>query len=184
LHRRDDEGGCNVPYYSLDDEGFWAIGPESLDWMRVVAEAIDVQFARFPLGDPDDENTPFASVLCMPPNYELWRHKHDCHRFEAIIKGSIRVGDRTLGPGDFMTSAPNEPYGPYYAGPEGCVTVEIFSTRKGLSTIIDDDTDPRAVGFLRGLMDDPDPIRRDAARIAFADSGLDLDTEAEGAHRG
>src|SRR5438270_5364522 len=92
--------GLHVPYYSLDDEGFWAIGPESLEWMRVVAEAIDVKFARFPLGDPEDENTPFASVLSMPPNYELWRHKHDCFRFEAIIKGSIRVGDRVLGPGD------------------------------------------------------------------------------------
>src|SRR5207249_7238897 len=51
--------------------------------------------------------------------------------------------------------------------------VEIFSTRKGLSTIIDDDTDPRAAEFLRSLRDDPDPTRREAARIAFADSGLD-----------
>jgi len=157
----------------MDDEGFWDIGPESLQWMRVVAEAVGVKFARFSLGDAEDEKTPFASVLCMPPNYELWRHKHDCYRFEAIITGSMRVGDRVLGPGDFMRSEPNEPYGPYFAGPDGCVTVEIFSARKGLSTIIDDDTDPRAADFLRSLRDDPDPTRREAARIPFADSGLD-----------
>ena len=162
-----------MPYYSMNDEGFWDIGPESLNWMRVVAEAVGVKFARFPLGDPDDENTPFASVLHMPPNYELWRHKHDCYRFEAIVQGSMRVGDRVLGPGDFMSSAPNEPYGPYFAGPDGCTTVEIFSARKGLSTIIDDDTDPRAREFLMSLREDADPVRREAARIAFADSGLE-----------
>jgi hypothetical protein len=162
-----------MPYYSIEDDGFWNIGPESMNWMRVVAEAIDVKFARFPLGDPEDESTPFASVLCMPPNYELWRHKHDCYRFEAIITGSIRVGDQTFGPGHVMTSAPFEAYGPYFTGPEGCVTVEIFSARRGLTSIMDDDTDPRAIEFLKSLLVDADPERREAAQIAFADSGLD-----------
>jgi hypothetical protein len=162
-----------MAYYSMNDEGFWELGPESLNWMRVVAEAIDVKFARFPLGDPEDENTPFASVLRMPPNYELWRHKHDCYRFEAVIQGSLRVGDKVLGPGDFMSSEPFEAYGPYFAGPDGCVTVEIFSARRGLTSIMDDDTDPRAVEFLKSLLVDADPQRREAAQLAFGDSGLD-----------
>jgi hypothetical protein len=160
-----------VPYYSVDDEGFWDIGPESMNWMKVVADAIDVKFARFPLGDPEDDTTPFASVLFMPPNYELWRHKHSCYRFEAILRGSIEVDGRELGPGYVMTSAPYEAYGPYLTGPEGCVTIEIFSARSGLGTILDDDTDPRAVEFLRSLLVDPDPERRAAAEIAFAEAG-------------
>ena len=113
-----------MPYYSVEDEGFWDIGPESMHWMKVVADAIDVKFARFPLGDPEDDNTPFASVLFMPPNYELWRHKHSCYRFEAILRGTINVDDRELGPGSIMTSAPHEAYGPYFVGPEGCITIE------------------------------------------------------------
>ena len=164
-----------MPYYSVDDEGFWDIGPESMNWMKVVADAIDVKFARFPLGDPEDDTTPFASVLFMPPNYELWRHKHSCYRFEAILRGSIEVDGRPLGPGCVMTSAPYEAYGPYLTGPEGCVTIEIFSARSGLGTILDDDTDPRAVEFLRSLLVDPDPERRAAAEIAFAEAGAPKD---------
>ena len=156
-----------MAYFNVDQDGFWEIGPESLDWQRVLAEAIGVKIARFPLGDPDDPNVPAVSVLFMPPGYELWRHKHDCHRFEAIIRGSMRVGDRTLGPGDIMTSAPNQPYGPYSIGPDGCVTVEVFSTLEGMASVVDDDTDPRAVEWLKGLLDDPDPARREAARNQF-----------------
>ena len=161
-----------MPYYNVDQDGFWKIGPESLEWMRVVAEAIDVKIARFPLGDPEDPATPFVSVLSMPPNYELWRHKHDCWRFEAIIRGSITTDGQTLGVGDVMTSAPFQAYGPYFAGPEGCTTVEVFSTRDGMSSKIDEDTDPRAAEFLRSLLVDDDPSRREAAQIAFHDSGL------------
>jgi hypothetical protein len=161
-----------MAYHSVDDEGFWDIGPESMQWSKVVAAALDVKFARFPLGDPDDDGTPYASVLCMPPHYELWRHKHDCYRFEAIVRGQLTVGDRVLGPGSIMTSGPHEAYGPHIAGPEGCISIEIFSSRKGMSALLDDDTDPRAVEFLRALMNDPDPQRSAAARTAFADAGL------------
>ena len=162
-----------MAYYTTDQPGFWDIGPASMQWMRVVAEALDVKFARFPLGDPEGDATPFASVLRMPPNYELWRHKHDCYRFEAILEGSLTVDGVTRGPGTIMTSAPGEAYGPYFVGPEGCTTIEIFSARRGVTAIIDDETDPRSIEFLRSLMDDDDPVRREAAELAFGDSGLD-----------
>src|SRR3954469_17604116 len=153
-------GRNHVPYYSKDDPEFWDIGPESLRWMRVVADAINVKFARFPMGDPEDDSTPFASVLQMPPNYELWRHKHDCYRVEVIVSGTLQVGDRTFGPGDVMTSAPGESYGPHVAGPEGTVTVEIFSSRKGVNFEFDEDPDPKVKAFFQGLLADPDPERQ------------------------
>ncbi|HEV8296700.1 MAG TPA: hypothetical protein VGQ20_05385 [Acidimicrobiales bacterium] len=161
-----------MPYFSCNDEGFWDIGPESLRWMKVLAEAINVKFARFPLGDPDDDATPFASVLAMPPNYELWRHKHDCHRVEVVVSGSLQVGDRVLHPGDVMTSTPGEAYGPHVAGPEGSVTVEIFSNRRGVSFEFDANPDPQVVGFFERLLADPDPERRAAASVGLARSGL------------
>ena len=162
-----------MPYYSHDDPAFWDIGPESMQWMKVVADAINVKFARFPLGDPEDENTPFASVLFMPPGYELWRHKHNCYRVEVIIKGSLQVDDRTYGPGDVMTSNPGEAYGPHVTGPEGAVTVEIFSSRRGVNFEFDANPDPRVTEFFRSLLADPDPERQAAARIALANAGLE-----------
>ena len=158
-----------MPYFAIDEPGFWSIGPESLEWMRVMADALDVQFARFPLGDPEDEATPFASVLRMPPNFELWRHKHDCYRFEAIVEGTLTVDGTVRGPGTIMTSAPGEAYGPYFVGPNGCVTIEIFSARRGVPVLMDDETDPRSVDFLRTLLADEDPERRAAAQIALGD---------------
>ena len=161
-----------MPYYSHEDPGFWDIGPESMRWMKVIAEAINVKFARFPLGDPEDEDTPFASLLFMPPGYELWRHKHECHRVEVIVKGSLQVGDRTFGPGDVMTSEPGQAYGPHVAGPDGALTVEIFSTRRGVQFEFDADPDPRVTDFFRSLLADPDPERQAAARVALANTGL------------
>lgn len=164
-----------MSYHNIDDEGFWQMGPDSLEYQRLMAELIDVQIARFPLGPAEDPETPFASVVHMPPGYELWRHKHDCYRFEAVIKGSLTTGDgRVLRPGDVMHTEPHELYGPYFVGDEGCVTVEIFSRRAGMPTIIDESTDPRAIEFLRGLMNDDDPKKQEAARISVQDSEIEL----------
>jgi len=164
-----------MTYHHIDDEGFWEHGPESLDYQRLMAELIGVQLARFPLGPAEDGETPFASVLKMPPGYELWRHKHDCYRFEAIIMGSLTTGDgQVLTAGHVMQTVPHELYGPYFVGEEGCITVEIFSRRAGMPTIIDETTDPRAVDFLRDLMNDSDPERQDAARISMEGSGIEL----------
>jgi hypothetical protein len=162
-----------MPYHAHDDPGFWDIGPESMRWMKVIADAINVKFARFPLGDPEDENTPFASILFMPPGYELWRHKHACYRVEVIIKGSLQVGGRTYGPGDVMTSEPDQAYGPHVAGPDGAMTVEIFSSRRGVNFEFDANPDPKVTEFFRALLADPDAERRAAARIALANAGLE-----------
>jgi hypothetical protein len=57
-------------------------------------------------------------------------------RFEVIVKGSLFVDGREYLPGDVMVSPPNEFYGPHTAGPDGCTTVEFFSSIIGTGNTI------------------------------------------------
>lgn len=113
----------------FDDDEYFKTGPEHLEWSRVGTEAIGMKEANWVLSeDPTDDEAVLAKVLWMPPGYRLFRHAHDCHRFEIVVKGSIDVGDgKTLKVGDVSVSAPGQYYGPHVAGPEGCLTLEIFS---------------------------------------------------------
>lgn len=158
-----------MSYYNINDEGFWDIGPddEENSFSRKLAHAMNLTMARFPLGDPDDGQAPMASVLYMPPGYVLWRHRHNCYRFEAIIKGSVTSGDRVLGPGDIMVTKPNEAYGPYTVGPEGMVTVEIFSRTDEMGFETVEDTDPEQERWLRSLLDSEDAELAAAAKWAL-----------------
>ncbi|HMK99866.1 MAG TPA: hypothetical protein VK428_06725 [Acidimicrobiales bacterium] len=84
----------------------------------------------------DDLAAPAVVVLEMPPGYVLFRHAHVCHRFEVVVKGSMTADGEVLGPGDVMTAAPGEFYGPHVAGPEGCTTVEVFGTLDGVFRVL------------------------------------------------
>lgn len=88
--------------------------------------------------DPTDPSVPVASVLKIAPGDTLPRHTHDCFRVEVIVQGSITLPDGdVLHPGDIMTSRPREYYGPHVAGPDGCLSVEIFSRLSGTPPISD-----------------------------------------------
>lgn len=119
-------------YYSMDDEGYW----QNPGKLRAAVEAgatlvPNVRVTYFPLGDPDLDTTPVAVILKMDPGYVVTRHAHPCERVEFIVRGSLDVGDRILDPGSVMVARPGEVYGPKVAGPDGCTTVEIFSTMEG-----------------------------------------------------
>lgn len=89
------------------------------------------------LDDKEDMSNPAAFLLRMPPNYTLFRHGHPCKRFEVVIQGSLEVGDgRTATVGDIFTAEPNTLYGPHTAGPEGCTTIEIFSSVEGMFRLL------------------------------------------------
>ena len=90
------------------------------------------------LGDPADESAPATLIFTMAPNSVLPRHAHSCERFEVVLEGSLKVEDNELelGPGDVMIARPGEAYGPHTAGPEGCRTLEIFSTLAGAHSIL------------------------------------------------
>jgi anti-sigma factor ChrR (cupin superfamily) len=101
--------------------------------------------------DPQSWDSPAVVLLEMPPGYVLFRHAHVCHRFEVVVKGSLEAGGRMLGPGDVMTAAPSEMYGPHTAGPDGCTTAEVFGTLDGVFRVIGETKEgPREYDFRKG----------------------------------
>lgn len=134
-----------MAFFSVQD------GPDSL-WdhcvdfaapMQEGAEAVGCKLSYFAIGDPDDEQTPVAAMLYMPPNHVLPRHAHPAPRFEVVVKGSLDIGDRVLEPGDIMVTKANEMYGPHVAGPEGCLTAEIHGAKVGAGRAIYEDENGR-----------------------------------------
>jgi hypothetical protein len=129
-------------YFKFSDPGYFeAIASPSMRVSGAVTREVmpGWNLGAILMGDDEaDPNTPVASMLWIAPGDTLPRHAHDCFRVEVIVVGSIDVpGGVMLHPGDVMTSRPGEYYGPHIAGPEGCLSVEIFSTAKGTSPITD-----------------------------------------------
>lgn len=112
---------------SLGDADAWGRIPE--EFKRIVnARSVDgLNFSFFEMGARED-NPPVVAPLRLEPGYVLPRHAHDCYRCEIIIQGSLDIGDKILRAGDMMFSNPRVLYGPHVAGPEGCITIEIFSS--------------------------------------------------------
>jgi quercetin dioxygenase-like cupin family protein len=127
-----------MPYFiKKDSPEYWDRYPAHLAEMGQIMEASELTPATMHvLGDADDETAPTALIFTMPPNSVLPRHAHSCERFEVILEGSLRVEDNDLElvPGDIMIAHPGEAYGPHTAGPDGCRTLEIFSTLAGAHT--------------------------------------------------
>lgn len=95
------------------------------------------------LGGLTDPTAPVVSMLKIAPNDTLPRHAHDCVRVEVIVQGSITLPDgRVLSCGDVMVSQPGEFYGPHVAGPEGCLSAEIFSAAAGMGPMSDPNEPP------------------------------------------
>jgi hypothetical protein len=120
----------------LDAPGFWELGPDVLQVVRKAAAPFELRLSFFALGDPDDPATAVANMLEMPPNFVLPRHAHDCERLEIVVRGTLEVDGEILRPGDISIARPMEMYGPHVAGPEGCVTLEFFSSMKGVGQVI------------------------------------------------
>ncbi len=130
------------------DPTFWSSEPDFLRPLQALCEPYGLQIRHFVMGDPDESSTPTAAVLKMPAGYVLPRHAHPCERLEVIIAGSLQVGDAVLVPGDVMATPAGEMYGPHTAGPEGCTTVEIFSSITGNGNItFETEAGPEAVSY-------------------------------------
>ncbi|HVM64032.1 MAG TPA: hypothetical protein VMU14_04165 [Acidimicrobiales bacterium] len=134
--------------FRLADDSFWSSEPEFLRPLQVACEPFGLHVRHFVMGDPDVPTTPTAAVLRMPPGYVLPRHSHPCERLEVIVAGTLHVGNDVLIPGDVMATPAGEMYGPHTAGPEGCTTVEIFSSVTGNGNItFDTDNGPEVVSY-------------------------------------
>jgi len=123
--------------YTLDTDGYWDQAPDRLRWAMVGANAMEQGLALHVLGEEDDPSAAVIEVLRLPPNYVLSRHHHSSHRFEMVVQGSVTVGDTTFRSGDIFITKPGEEYGPLTAGPEGCLSLEIFSDSDGVDATFD-----------------------------------------------
>lgn len=119
-------------YFATGDDAYWNRWPAHLRGMGELVDAMGLQATVFVLGDPNNESSPAAAILKMPPNYVLSRHAHRAERVEIIVDGTLDAGGRVLGPGDVMTATFEEAYGDHVAGADGCTTVEIFSSLSGV----------------------------------------------------
>jgi hypothetical protein len=116
-------------FFKKDSEGYWDRYPAHLsDMAQIMASSKLTPATLHVLGDPSDETAPAALIFTMPPNGVVPRHSHSCERFEIILEGSLKVDELILGPGDVMIARKGDAYGPHVAGPEGCRTLEVFST--------------------------------------------------------
>jgi anti-sigma factor ChrR (cupin superfamily) len=130
-----------MPDYSMDDDpGYWQ-APGRFRALFEKMHSLGVRVSYFPLGDADNDSTPVAVVVEMPPGFVIMRHAHPCARFETIVRGTLEAADRTLHVGDVMTSAAHELYGPKTAGKDGCTTIEVFGTAAGVTRRIEERPD-------------------------------------------
>lgn len=145
--------------FYADDPGFYDdITPQPLKYAQAPARLLGLEVGIIPMaGDPAAPDAPVAMMLRMEPGTVLRRHSHDCYRVEIVVRGSIDVGNgRDMRPGDVAVSAPGEFYGPHTAGPDGSLSVEIFSAAAGMVPgYVDGDGDEAARRVVEALRRGP-----------------------------
>lgn len=120
-----------MPNYSMDDDPQYWQAPERYRVPFEKSPSMGVRCSYFPLGDPNDDNTPVAVVLKMKPGFVITEHCHPCERVEVVVRGTLTADGHVYVPGDVLTAKANEFYGPKTAGKDGCTTIEIFSNAAG-----------------------------------------------------
>jgi quercetin dioxygenase-like cupin family protein len=131
---------------SLDERGLHVFDLESLPWepprprpgSTPRADRHDNGVAEkwlvFP--EPDSDRFPIT-IVRFPANFTFPRHWHTEGEFIMVLKGSMNVGERTLGPGDSAYNDARTIYGAEAAGPEGC---EFLMIRRAfaVTSLVDD----------------------------------------------
>jgi hypothetical protein len=162
-------------YLSTDDPDFWGKGPEwSADARRLGAMA-GYKIRHFVMADSDErpgedaQQPPVVALMYMPPGCFMPRHSHASPRLEFILEGSYECEGRVLGRGDVMVSGPGETYGPNLVGPDGVLSVEIFSTPAGIGGQMED-SDLDTKSLLRRLQEEElTPQQREEEMRAYAE---------------
>jgi hypothetical protein len=126
------------------DPGYWQ-APERFRALFEKLRSFGIRASYFPIGDADNDATPVAVVVEMPPGFVIMRHAHPCDRFEVIVRGTLASEERVLQPGDIMVSKAGELYGPKTAGKDGCTTIEVFGNAPGVTQRIEERPDGSVV---------------------------------------
>lgn len=115
---------------SMADPGYWRLPDGFFSSNEDEISALGLRMSLHLLG-PDEPSTGVCLVCQFEPGYIISRHCHPAFRFEIICRGTLEAEGRVFEAGDVMTADPDELYGPKVAGPDGCLTLEVFSSRDG-----------------------------------------------------
>lgn len=128
-----------MAHYPASDPAYFSIAPEDLKYAQIGGEAMGYRNAIFRMGPDGSKDAPAVVMLYLPPGAVLPRHAHACYRLEVVVQGSMLAEDGVwVHPGDVRTSAPGEMYGPHTAGPQGVLSVEVFSSCAGVDATFAD----------------------------------------------
>jgi hypothetical protein len=106
-----------MPNYTMDQAEYWVDADK-------YAAFENLRTSNRVLGD--DPRSPRIVIMDMGPGFVIPRHSHGCERYEMIVSGSLYSQEEVLHVGDVMLAHADEVYGPKIAGPEGCMTLEVF----------------------------------------------------------
>jgi hypothetical protein len=114
----------------------------------------------------DDTSGPFLALAAVEPRTEPMprtpAHGHDCDSWRIAINGTLSMGSRRYGPGEFRFQEGGKPYGAddYAWGPDGGQSVVMMSDRRGPSG--------------RPVNPKYDPYMRETGRGFYAWLGIDV----------
>lgn len=92
--------------------------------------------ALFALGPTSDTTRPTLVVTRFAPNSELPVHNHRSVFADAVVEGSMRVGDTVHLRGTIRIVQSGVDYGPSVAGPEGCTLLEFYADDTGRPAVL------------------------------------------------
>lgn len=98
-----------------------------------------LQQAVFGLGPEGDANRATLVVTRFTPNAALPVHNHRSVFADAVVEGSMRVGDTVHPRGTIRIVQSGVDYGPSVAGPEGCTLLEFYADDSGRPAVLDRD---------------------------------------------
>jgi quercetin dioxygenase-like cupin family protein len=122
-----------MAFLKQSDPEYWSSPGRFAQLDRVIPS---VKHTYFVLGDAEKEEGQAALVMKMEPGHVINSHGHSSSVFEVIVAGSMEVDGVRYEPGDVMVLEPGEPCGTAVVGPDGCTTVEFFSTVPGAYQLV------------------------------------------------
>lgn len=125
--------------YRYGDPGFWD-APTSPAMRELGAQARSIGWGFLPmvLEDGDRTDVPVVAVVEIPANSVLPRHRRPCERLIIMVSGTLEVDGETLRTGDVERVPADTFEGPYTAGPDGVLMVEVFARHDHMDVEFED----------------------------------------------
>jgi len=86
---------------------------------------------------PGDDRPPVV-IIKFPPGYRFPHHWHSEGEFVVVLKGSMTIGEKEVGPGGMAWTDPRTVYGAESAGPDG-VEFLLFRRAFATTTLVEED---------------------------------------------